>query len=124
MNKPTPFKPKPSTFAASQARRRRIAGVIMLETIRNWNKDNVSRLSAALSCYTLISIAPLVILSVAFAGAIFGEAATRGQVARDASSLVGMKAAQAIENAILSPNPPHSGISSTILGIFVLLLGA
>jgi len=96
----------------------------MLETIRNWNKDNVSRLSAALSCYTLISIAPLVILSVAFAGAIFGEAATRGQVARDASSLVGMKAAQAIENAILSANLPHSGISSTVFWIFVLLLGA
>lgn len=97
---------------------------IVLEAIRNWNEDNVSRLAAALSCYTLISIAPLGILSVAVAGAVFGQSAARGQIATDMSSLVGIKAARAIGTIILNARGPGSGITSTVLGVVILLLGA
>ena len=97
---------------------------IVLETVRNWNEDNVSRLAAAVSCYTLISIAPLGILSVAIAGAVFGQAAARGQIASDMGSLVGTKAARAIETIILNARAPGSGISSTVFGVVVLLVGA
>ncbi len=100
------------------------AWAITLEIVRSWYKDNVSRLAAALSCYALISIAPLGILSVAIAGTVFGQAAARGQVAADMSSLVGVKAARAIETIILNSRGPGSGIWSTVLGVVVLLFGA
>jgi len=118
------IEPRLPALASRLAQIGRVAGTILLETIRRWDRDNVSRLAAALSCYSLMSIVPLGILSVGVAGAVFGDAATRGQIARDASSLVGMKAAEAIETAILSARHPHSGISSTVFGIVVLLIGA
>ena len=114
----------PPRLAEPQSSRWRQTGSIILETVRNWNKDNVSRLAAAVSCYTLISIAPLGILSVAIAGAVFGQATARGQIAADISSLVGIKAARAIETIILNSRGPGSGIWSTALGVTVLLLGA
>ena len=102
----------------------RQTGSIVLEAVRNWQADNVSRLAAALSCYTLISIAPLGILSVAIAGAVFGQAAARGQIATDISSMVGTRAARAIETIILNAHAPGTGTWSTVLGVVVLLLGA
>jgi membrane protein len=81
-------------------------------------------LAAAVSCYTLISIAPLGILSVAIAGAVFGQAAARGKIASDMGSLVGTKAARAIETIILNAHAPGVGISSTVFGVIVLLVGA
>ncbi len=99
-------------------------GAIVLEAVRNWEVDNVSRLAAAISCYTLISIAPLGILAVAIAGAVFGQAAARGQIVTDISSMVGARAARAIETIILNAHNPGSGNWSTVLGIVVLLFGA
>jgi membrane protein len=61
---------------------------------------------------------------VAIAGAVFGQAAARGQIATDISSIVGTRAARAIETIILNAHNPGSGIWSTVLGIVVLLLGA
>ncbi|MCW8449859.1 hypothetical protein [Legionella quinlivanii] len=37
----------------------------------NWNADKVATLSAALSYYTIFSIAPLLIISIAIAGLVF-----------------------------------------------------
>ena len=67
---------------------------------------------AALSCYTFISIATSGILSVATAGAVFGQAAARGRIATDISSIVGTRDARAIETIILNARNPGSGIRS------------
>lgn len=97
---------------------------VVLETVRNWDKDNVSRLAAALSCYTILSIAPLGILSVAMAATVFGQAAARGQIAAKIGSVVGPEAARAIETLILNARAPGSGLWGTGFGVAVLILGA
>lgn len=97
---------------------------IVLETVRNWDDDNVSRFAAALSCYAILSVAPLGILSVAIAGAIFGQAAARGQIATELGSVVGPEAARAIETIIRDAHAPSAGVFSTVFGVVVLLFGA
>jgi membrane protein len=46
------------------------------EVFSAWNDDDCFRLSAALSYYTLFSIAPLLVVLIATTGYFFGEQAT------------------------------------------------
>ena len=50
----------------------------LLDAAKNWNRDNVVQYAAAVSFYTLFSIAPITIIAVTVAGVFFGrETATR-----------------------------------------------
>jgi membrane protein len=97
---------------------------VFVEAGEKWDADNVSRLAAALSCYTLLSIAPLGILTVALLGAVFGQEAARGRVASEMSSIVGKEAARAIETIIANAHAPGTSVWSSIIGLVVLLVGA
>ncbi len=90
----------------------------------NWDEDKASRLAAALACYTLLSMAPLVVLCVAIAGLFFGRAAAEGQIAGELGSVVGSEGAKAIQSMIANAKNPGSGIVATITGVVVLLFGA
>ena len=57
------------------------AGRLTRETVDSWIDDNATRLAAALAYYTLLSLAPLVVLAIALAGLEFGEDAAKGQIA-------------------------------------------
>lgn len=94
------------------------------ETIKNWIDDDAARLAAALAFYTLLSVAPLLILSVAIAGLIFGDEAARGQIAGELSSVVGPEAGESIQSIVANAETPSTGIISGIVGIVVLLFGA
>jgi len=97
---------------------------VVKETGIGWDEDNVTRLAAALAYYTLLSIAPLIILAVAVAGLAFGEAAAREHIAAELSSVVGTGAASAIESIVQNARAPGTGIVSLAVGIVVLLFGA
>jgi membrane protein len=87
-------------------------------------EDDATTLAAALSYYTVFSIAPLLIISVAVAGLVFGEEAARGQVHQQLQGLVGLNGAKAIEDMMTSASKPSSGIVATVVGVIVLLMGA
>jgi membrane protein len=97
---------------------------IIKKAIADWDAHNDSRLAASLACYTLLSIAPLIVLSVAVAGWAFGEDAARGQIAREIGSVVGADAARAIEAIVLNARTPASGIIGTVTGLVILVFGA
>jgi membrane protein len=94
------------------------------ETFQEWNKDKASRLAAALAYYTIFSIAPLLIIVIAIAGAVFGEDAARGEIVRQIQGLVGRDGAEFIEIAVRNASQPKTGAIASIISIFLLLLGA
>jgi membrane protein len=89
-----------------------------------WSEDKASRLAAALSYYSAISLAPLLIVLLGIAGLAFGREAATGQVAAQVQELLGEQSARAIQDIIANANKPTTGIISTIVGTIVLLLGA
>jgi membrane protein len=93
-------------------------------TASDWDEDNASRLAAALAFYTLLSLAPMLIIAVSVAGLVFGAEAARGQVSQEISSLVGPEAGKAIEEIIAHADKPSSSILGTIIGLLVLLFSA
>lgn len=97
---------------------------LVKEAAEDWDSDDASSLAAALACYTLLSIAPLMVVAVSIGGMLFGREAARGQIAGELGSIVGSEAAQAIQSIAANAKDPAPGIVSTIVGIVVLLLGA
>ena len=70
---------------ATQHRKRRglfrDAWSLLKETGEDFIEDNATRLAAALAYYTLLSLAPLVVLALAIAGLAFDQEATRDRLA-------------------------------------------
>src|SRR2546423_5086986 len=86
--------------------------------------DKVPQLGAALAFYTALSIAPLLVISLGIAAAIFGEEAARGGIMTQMRSLVGDQGAKAIQDMIASANKPGEGILATLISIIILFCGA
>ncbi|MBR8836079.1 MAG: YihY/virulence factor BrkB family protein [Stigonema ocellatum SAG 48.90 = DSM 106950] len=94
------------------------------EAFDEWNKDKVSRLSAALAYYTIFSIAPLLIIVIAIVGAVLGEDAAKGAIEQELQGLVGSAAAQVIQTAIQNASKPQQSTVASIISVVVLLFGA
>jgi len=97
---------------------------ILRQTQQAWSKDNATRLAAALAFYTVLSVAPLLVLAISVVALVFGEDAARGRVAGELASVVGPQAGEGIQTMIQHANSP-SGLSiGSIVSIVVLLFGA
>ena len=97
---------------------------LLKESAASWSGDYAPSMGAALSYYTLFSIAPLLLIVIAVAGMVFGADAARGEIFGQLRGLLGDEGAQAVEGLLQAANKPGTGIVSTITGVLVLLLGA
>lgn len=93
-------------------------------TFREWQEDKALRLGAALSYYTIFSIAPILIIVIAVAGLAFGNDYVRGQILNQMENLLGKEGGEAIGQMLQNANKPASGALATILGVLTLLFGA
>ncbi|MDJ0688736.1 MAG: YihY/virulence factor BrkB family protein [Xenococcaceae cyanobacterium MO_188.B32] len=94
------------------------------QAFQEWQKDKVSRLAAALAYYTVFSVAPLLIIAIAIAGAVFGKSAAEGQLMSQLEGLVGNEASGVIEIALKNASQPGTGSIASLISIGVLLIGA
>lgn len=94
------------------------------QTQKAWSKHNATRLAAALAYYTVLSVAPLLVLAISVVGLVFGEDAARGRVAGELASVVGPQAGEGIQTVIQHANSPSGGTVGSIVSILVLFFGA
>ncbi len=99
-------------------------GKMLREMITSWNRHGASAQSAALAFYTIFSLAPVLVVVIALAGAVFGEEAVRGQIFGEFRGLMGDQAALLVQEVLQSAAAPVSGRRATIVGIVTLLFGA
>ena len=111
------------TTSVTRLHLKEIRGVID-ETFSEWNNDNAQRLGASLAFFTLLSLAPLVVVIVAVGAAVFGQQAAEGQFAWEIRYFVGPVGAQAIQEVIRGSYNPHAGAVATILSVLTLVFGA
>lgn len=95
---------------------------LLAQTIRKWWGDNALRLSAALSYYTLFSIAPLLTIAMAMAGFVVNTALVEQEMRGQLAGLLGVESAQAIEGMMHSAREPATGTIATILSIVTLII--
>ena len=97
---------------------------LLKESFKEWNDDNASRLAAALSYHTIFSLAPLLIIAIAIAGAVFGDEAAKGEIVKQIEGLVGKAGAEVIQTALQNAQKPDTRNFASIISIGVLLFGA
>jgi membrane protein len=90
----------------------------------NWLDHDGPRLAASLSLYSLLSLAPLVILSIAIASLAFGQTAAQDAVLHEVLSVMGPDGARTIRTVIQHGKAPHAGGVASAIGVAVLLFGA
>jgi membrane protein len=100
------------------------ARALIQTAIKSWLADYAPSMGAALSYYTLFSVAPLLLIVIAVAGLVFGEDAARGQLFWQLRELVGESGATAIQSLLQSVNRPAEGFAATIVGFVLLGMGA
>lgn len=81
-------------------------------------------LAAALSYYTLLSLAPLVLMAVALAGLVFDRATVEGQIVKEIRLLVGSEGSSVVETVLRHARDPDKSAFSVTIGVAVLFLGA
>jgi len=89
-----------------------------------WVEDYAASMGAALSYYTVFSLAPMLLIVIAIAGLVFGTDAAQGQIFGELRGLLGDDTAKAIEDLLVSVNKPGEGVLATFAGVVVLLIGA
>ena len=99
-------------------------GRLLINAGRSWLDHRAASKGAAVAFYTMFSMAPILVLVTAIAGAFFGPSAAQGQIVAQLSGLVGEVGAQAIQTALISADNDRSGTLATIVATALLLVGA
>lgn len=95
---------------------------LLMTTVRKWWDDNPWRLSAALSYYTLFSIAPLLTLAVALAAVVADETVVQGELLRQLEELIGEKGTSAMTPMLHSAGHPVHGTLATLISVITLFI--
>jgi membrane protein len=95
------------------------------QVVTNWGVHRCSAHSAALAFYTIFSLAPVLVVVITLAGAVWGEEAVRGQIFDEFKGLMGPDAALLVQEVLQSAaRRQASGWLPAVVGIVTLLLGA
>jgi membrane protein len=92
--------------------------------VSSWVDDFAPSMGAALSYYTVFSLAPMLLIVIGVAGLIFGAEAARGEIVTQLRGLMGEQGAVAVEELLKSASDPGKGVIATIVGFVTLLVGA
>jgi membrane protein len=90
----------------------------------DWVEDKASQLGAALAFYSILSLAPLLLIAVAIAALVFGESTAKGELMEQLTGMIGEQGAGAISTMLDHAQKPGSGIVATVFGLATLLFGA
>ncbi|HEV7403858.1 MAG TPA: YihY/virulence factor BrkB family protein [Chthoniobacteraceae bacterium] len=94
-----------------------------------WNRDNAMRLSAALSYYSVFSIAPLLLIAIGLVGLVarsgmlgFGPDQVQTVILQQVSKMAGQQVGESVLAMVQSAS--KTGGSATVVGVLVLFFGA
>ena len=97
---------------------------VLWSAISTWSADGGPRLGASVAFYSLFALAPLLVITTAIAGAVFGADAVRSQFTAQMSGLIGETAAASLQQMIAAAWEPGTGLLAGLIGVATLLVGA
>lgn len=100
----------------------RAVWTIINETLDDYSRDRGDAAAAALAFHALLSIAPLLIIAIAIAGAILGESTARAEVSTLLARTMGRDAALTVDGWVSQAN--ESGGLASVIGAILLFFTA
>ena len=86
-----------------------------------WMNDNAMRLSAAVAMYTILSLSPLLVITIKVLAIIFGDEAAMAHVERQVQQFLGSTGAEAVRGMITETARPGAGVVASVVSLGMLL---
>lgn len=93
-------------------------------SLEEWSKHKAPRLGAALAFYTLLSLAPLMVVLVSVTGMVLGQMEAQSAIVSQVVSVAGTQAAKTIQILLEGSRNTTHGVIATVFGVLTLLFGA
>ncbi len=97
---------------------------LFLKAGKAWVDDYAPSMGAAISYYTVFSLAPLLVIVIAMAGAVFGREAVQGLIVAELGGLIGADGAKLVQGIVASASDTGKGLVAGLISLFVLIVGA
>jgi len=97
---------------------------MLKDTVLAFINDEALSRGAAIAFYTVVSIAPVLLIVIAIAGLAFGRDAAQNAITEQLSGLMGQQTAEVLQAAVASAANKPSGVVATIVGIITLMVTA
>ncbi len=94
------------------------------ELYEEWQADGCFQLAAALSYYTVFSIAPMCVVVIAVASSFLERKAVTGELYTQMQALIGPDAAASIQALVANVQQEDQGLLATVIGSGMLLFSA
>jgi membrane protein len=91
---------------------------------QGWSDDAAPSMGAALAFYTLLSLAPLLLVVLGVAGLFYGRDEAQLLLVQQIAGLLGESAAAGIELILENAGAPGDGILPALIGIATVIFGA
>jgi membrane protein len=91
---------------------------------QGWVDDHAQSMGAALSYYTVFSLAPLLLITISIAGLVFGHGEAQAAIVDQLRQLLGETGARAVEDVLRNVSKPSQGVLGLVVGAGVLVIGA
>ena len=97
---------------------------LFIKAGKAWVDDYAPSMGAAISYYTVFSLAPLLVIVIAMAGAVFGREAVQGLIVTELGGLIGEDGAKLVQGIVASASDTSKGLVAGLISLFVLIVGA
>ncbi len=108
----------------SAERRSFIALRLFKRAITGWVDDRARRLAASLSFFTMLSLGPLVLITLQVVGLLLGPEAAAGQLEAYMQQMVGPRGADVLQEIIAEAGRDRSGVLATVVSLGILVFTA
>ncbi len=89
-----------------------------------WGNANASRMSAALAYFTMLSLAPLLMIAIAIAGYVFDSQAAQAEIIEQVQLVTTAEIANTVKGLIQNAVEPKTGLVAGTISLCVLVFGA
>src|SRR5215471_2925550 len=97
---------------------------LLKTTAIEWDRREAPRLGASLAFYSLLSLAPLLVLVIGICALVFSTAQIKAQLLWQFRQLAGPDAAHTVGTVLDSGRQPAAGVVANSIGLITLLWGA
>lgn len=97
---------------------------LLKTTFSKWNGHQAPRWGASIAFYSILSLAPLLILITAFLAIAFGQDSAQAALVNEASTLIGQHGAETVQTLLHDAQKPASGVFASVVAFIMLLFGA
>ena len=97
---------------------------LLKRTFSEWSEHEAPSRGASLAFYSLLSLAPLVILIISIVGLVFEHSVAENQLLAQVQGMIGQDGAETVKTMIEHARKPAAGTFASIVGLITLLVGA